>query len=115
MSPRNRDVAIVTFLRARCGEQERTAAHLRSIARLQRHSDDIRKVADRVRALAEAQRDIVDYITSEDGDEKDRRLLRVLATLYADHPDYRQEWTPDRAHDSSDRLTSRDEVSHDRA
>jgi len=46
----------------------------------------------------EAKRQVVDYLASELADDPtsvmDQDLLRALAAVYSDHPDYREEWRP---------------------
>jgi hypothetical protein len=50
----------------------------------------------RVLAECEAKRRIVEVaLPGERDDAGERfRILRILATVYADHPDYRDEWRP---------------------
>ena len=49
-----------------------------------------------VKVLAEvaAKRSILALAIGEPRDEFDEWLIRVLAAVYEDHPDYRQEWKP---------------------
>jgi len=43
---------------------------------------------------AEAKRRIVNLDIDADGEITHRVVLHILASVYADHPDYRQEWRP---------------------
>lgn len=51
----------------------------------------------RVLRDVEAKRRIVDAVDGLSGqwyDEVEGRVLKLLASVYADHPDYREEWAP---------------------
>jgi hypothetical protein len=87
---------LAAFLLARIAEDE-TAARDR-----QSHQDNVYEAAgwwdcDRVLAECEAKRRLVEAISWESDQLANgwfvaRRLLRLLALPYADHPDYRDEW-----------------------
>lgn len=48
----------------------------------------------RVLAECEAKRQIVEWLSSELFRTAHKDMLMVLAAVYADHPDYRDEWKP---------------------
>lgn len=98
---------LAAFLRARLDEDAAEAeadealAHeqatgwlpervLRDVAAKRRIIDEIVPVIDELDALLESERGSGAYKTSGESD----RLLKLLALLYADHPDYDEEWRP---------------------
>lgn len=98
-------MTIVEFLLARIAEDEADANaededyYHTSLLPTYDSDHQARWHTDRVRAECAAKRAIVDHFDDPDYDsyplnEAKRTTLRTLATVYADHPDYRQEWKP---------------------
>lgn len=97
---------IVEFLRARLDEDERDAIAIRDCVMFHGVDSDAEAEVirlsspDRVLREVEAHRRIVDLGWHHLGDEEygwgmeeaKRQVLRIMATAYADHPDYDPEW-----------------------
>lgn len=107
------DLTLAEFLSARIAERESVARDMRHQAQMGRPllqvlagGTGIRELVDPERILAEceAQRRILERATSDEIDEDDmcavaafdeaEHIVCILAELYADHPDYDQEWRP---------------------
>jgi hypothetical protein len=99
---------VIAFLLARIGEQQLAAARgLQTMAEHPADAVDYRLATQRIGAAppeqvfreCEAKRRIVaqlDIMLDADAlHDSAERLLRLLALLYADHPDYHEEWQPD--------------------
>jgi hypothetical protein len=84
---------LIEFMTARLDEEESAASQ---------HSGE--PLADRVLATVATHRRILERATSADVDEDDmcavaafdeaEYIVCILAEMYADHPDYREEWRP---------------------
>lgn len=86
---------ITEFLLARIAEDESAADRVEFRPYV---GDGVpQSLTDRVLAECEAKRRIVEvarYAPEGAGGWGFRRTLRALASVYADHPDYRDEWRP---------------------
>lgn len=99
---------LTEFLLVRIAEDEAEARHyLDDLAACPPSAYDMAQVGwieagspDRVLAECEAKRRIVETFEGDDADLYDDSwkgadmCARILATVYADHPDYREEWRP---------------------
>lgn len=99
------DMDLAEFLLARIAEDEAEARRLverygcEDDTYWAANADDVVITLGLGRALAEceAKRRIVERAMPNESDDprtERGRILRVLASVYADHPDYREEWRP---------------------
>lgn len=95
-------MTITEFLLARIAEREAVARDLQHQARQGRQivafnggGTGVRELVDPARVLAEceAKRVAVDWYLNDDATVMEA-TIRALAAVYADHPDYREEWRP---------------------
>lgn len=103
---------LVEFLSARLDEDARVATEVRPHEYLTTRDDASLGTADvggydtvaitsgRVLAEVDAKRRIVDLITFPSGGIREpsgpeqAAVVRIMAEVYVDHPDYREEWRP---------------------
>jgi hypothetical protein len=86
------DDALIAFLNARLDERE----HFAKIARLaQKHREQMLREVEVMRTIAD---DMARTVKGEFIDEGEcvvaAGVLRDLATIWSDHPEYRPEWKP---------------------